>query len=292
MIEGKTSAQPTLETFNRDMKKIQSDNPTGQGTLMYCGLALLASATSLVNLGASSPAGPLFPVIAASIGKTLISPETETQIGKEIDGYFQGKVGFCNDEKLNARLNEVGSKIIGASALPEGKYEFRILDMEQPNAHTAPGRIYMTREMMELLSDDSNLAFFIGHEVGHLEDRDGMEALGTGAFRDTIKQGTMLLRDAPFGDKTVGEIRRELLSNFAASSKKFGWENELNADRRGAEIMIKAGYKAEEAVNALKIPLKKLEELGYQWNPETSEHPDIESRVAVVEKAVKNMVGN
>ena len=286
VLGGNTTKQPSLETFNRDIKRLEADDPSGQSSMMYCGLALLASSTALVNLGASTPASPLFPAMAGAIGKALISPDAEKQIGKEIDSYFESQVGFSDDPAMNKRLNDIGNEIIKQSNLPDGKYDFKILDMDNPNAHTAPGKIYMTRGMMELLDKDSHLAFFVGHEVAHMEDRDSMENLGEKAFRNTIKQGTFMLRDASLGEKTVGEARKELMEMYTDASKNYGWENELTADRRGAELMIKAGYKAEEAVEALEISNKKVEEMGYKWNPETSAHPEISKRIEVVSELI------
>jgi len=288
-LEGSTNKLPSLETFSRDIKRLQSDDPSGQSSMLYCGLAVLAATVTASQVGSLSPGSPLFAGISGVVGKSLLTPKMEKEIGEHNDRFFAEKVGFSDDPELNKRLNEVGQKVLKHSSLPEGEFKFRVLDQETPNAHTSPGHIYVTKKMLEILPKDDHLAFYLGHEIAHLEDQDHGETLGQQKFHALIKQGTLMLRDAPLGDKTVGDVRREILKNFKESTRDYNWDNELAADRRGAELMAKAGYSPEEAVNAIRIPGKVMEEMGHKWDPETAQHPEMSRRMDAVRKIVEGI---
>ena len=66
---------------------------------------------------------------------------------------------------------------------PESPYEFRIEidDSETMNAMALPGGlIVVTAGLLDEVETENELAFIIGHEMGHFKNRDHMRALGRG----------------------------------------------------------------------------------------------------------------
>jgi Zn-dependent protease with chaperone function len=66
---------------------------------------------------------------------------------------------------------------------PETPYKFRIEidDSEDMNAMALPGGlIVVTAGLLDALESENELAFILGHEMGHFKNRDHMRALGRG----------------------------------------------------------------------------------------------------------------
>ena len=65
----------------------------------------------------------------------------------------------------------------------DNPYAFRVsvLDQSEPNAFAIPGgQIVITRGLLESVSSESELAFVLGHEIGHFKQRDHLRGLGRG----------------------------------------------------------------------------------------------------------------
>ncbi len=70
-----------------------------------------------------------------------------------------------------------------ASHWEENPYELQlaILEEESPNAFAVPGgAIYVTRGLLDSVESENELAFVLGHEIGHFRNRDHLRGLGRG----------------------------------------------------------------------------------------------------------------
>jgi Zn-dependent protease with chaperone function len=66
---------------------------------------------------------------------------------------------------------------------PDTQYEFRVEidDSEQANAMALPGGlIIVTQGLLDQVESENELAFVLGHELGHFKNRDHLRALGRG----------------------------------------------------------------------------------------------------------------
>lgn len=66
---------------------------------------------------------------------------------------------------------------------PETSYKFRVEidDSEQANAMALPGGlIIVTQGLLDQVESENELAFVLGHELGHFNNRDHLRALGRG----------------------------------------------------------------------------------------------------------------
>ncbi len=68
-----------------------------------------------------------------------------------------------------AYVQSVGRRIAAYSGVPSGAYNFTTLNSAVENAFAVPGGyIYITRQLMAIMDDESQLAFALAHEVGHV----------------------------------------------------------------------------------------------------------------------------
>ena len=84
----------------------------------------------------------------------------------------------------DARLKKVDAILWRLSQhYPESPYKFRVEidDSEDMNAMALPGGlIVVTAGLLDALESENELAFILGHEMGHFKNRDHMRALGRG----------------------------------------------------------------------------------------------------------------
>jgi Zn-dependent protease with chaperone function len=80
---------------------------------------------------------------------------------------------------------EAADALLGrlASHWAENRYELRLALMEEEglNAFAVPGgTIYLTRGLLDSVESENELAFVLGHEIGHFRNRDHLRGLGRG----------------------------------------------------------------------------------------------------------------
>ena len=86
---------------------------------------------------------------------------------------------------------EFGERALAAQALlarlqthwPDSPYRFelRVADDDEPNALALPGgTVVVTRGLLEAVESENELAFVLGHELGHFHGRDHLRGMGRG----------------------------------------------------------------------------------------------------------------
>lgn len=100
----------------------------------------------------------------------------EPKSPKRIDYVFENVINeqfvkMDNDE-LTQNINKIGKRLIASSNLETG-YTFHIINEPLPNTFSGTGGdIYITTGLLDLLESKDELAAVLGHELGHLANRD------------------------------------------------------------------------------------------------------------------------
>src|SRR6202034_3459862 len=77
--------------------------------------------------------------------------------------------GIYNDPKLQGLLEKTVDRLVGASEHPDLRYKVVILNSQSINAFALPsGQLYVTRGLIALANDESELASVLAHEMGHV----------------------------------------------------------------------------------------------------------------------------
>jgi predicted Zn-dependent protease len=109
----------------------------------------------------------------------LISPATESRVFSTWDYGAYLHVDFADArvgglEALTRRL---------ARHWPDAYYDFRVgvIEDADPNALALPGgTIVVTNGLLDQVESENELAFVLGHEIGHFRNRDHLRQLGRG----------------------------------------------------------------------------------------------------------------
>jgi predicted Zn-dependent protease len=139
-----------------------------------------------------------------------------------------------------AYVETVGRKVGAYSGVAQSwqALHFTMLNSAVENAFSVPGGyVYITRQLMTLMDDESQLAFALGHEVAHIAAN---HARSREAYARRNPLGAMgRILSSVFGDRFFGSM---LQQRAQLETLSFSREQEYQADRLGMSYMISAGY--------------------------------------------------
>jgi predicted Zn-dependent protease len=230
------------------MRLIDS-RPDGMARLRLAraGMALAAAvllAGALAACTASAP--PIGPQAAAP--PPLKPPDTSDMSPaalREHQRILAAYGGVYNDPKLQAMLEETVEHLVAASERPDLHYKVTMLNSQSINAFALPtGQLYVTRGLVALANDESELASVLAHEMGHVVARHA-------AIREEqAKQAALVGRVVSdvISDPEVGALA---LAKSKLALASFSRAQEFEADAIGIGIASRAGYDPYGAVRFL-----------------------------------------
>jgi predicted Zn-dependent protease len=152
-----------------------------------------------------------------------------------------------------AYVDQVGHRVAAVSGIanPGSAYHFTLLNSAVENAFSVPGGyIYVTRQLMTLMDDEAELAFALGHEVGHVaaghaQQRERAEK------RAVWQQLPWILLGGIFGGNIGNAVATRGLLSAELQTLSFSREPEYEADTLGMRYMVAAGYNPAGAAEIL-----------------------------------------
>lgn len=105
-----------------------------------------------------------------------MSEKAEIKLGRESHQQVVDQFGLDDDPELQADVQKVGEQLALNSHRSDLAYRFTVLDSAQINAFALPGGyISITRGIMAYLNSEAGLAAVLGHEIGHVTARHGVQ---------------------------------------------------------------------------------------------------------------------
>lgn len=173
---------------------------------------------------------------AAPASAAIISTAQEVRIGQEAAAQLEAEVGVVNDPGLTAYVSSIGSRLAAVTDRRALPWTFKILNTNKVNAISLPGGIiYVTRGMLSFAQSQDELAFIVGHEVGHVERRHHVVLLERDFFFTLVLQ--LLFGGSP-STAQIGNFVRVL------ANRGFSREAEFEADLIGTTLAHRAGFNA------------------------------------------------
>jgi predicted Zn-dependent protease len=153
--------------------------------------------------------------------------------------------GVYDDPKLEAMVNETIDRLVKASERPDLKYRVVILNSSAINAFALPnGQLYVTRGLLALANDRSELASVLAHEMSHVIANHAQ--IRENQARQVAMISTIandVLQDPELGALALAKSKLALAS--------FSRAQEFEADGIGVGIAARAGFDPYGAVRFL-----------------------------------------
>lgn len=224
-------------------------------------------------------------VTPSCAGLNVFSLDQDAELGAQAYTEILGPEKLVTSGPNHEMVNRLMDRLVVAAReeSPEivEKFEWEvslIANDEVVNAFALPGgKMAVYTGILPVAQSEAGLAVVMGHEIGHVIERHGTEAM-------TRQYGAAVLIDIV----TEGAAA-EQLANVANSlvQLRFGRGAELEADRRGLMYMARAGYDPREARDFW----TRMSQLGGGAPPEwLSTHPSHESRISQIEELLKEAI--
>lgn len=189
----------------------------------FATLALVVPALSAcVSFGGSPSLSGLAPGAGASIGQRE-HPRVVAAYG-----------GRYRNKKVESLLGDVTERLVAVSSTPRQNYRLTILNSPVVNAFALPGGyLYVTRGLLALANDTSEVAAVLAHEMAHVTENHAFQRQQRARQAKLVNK---VVSDV-IADEQEGQIA---LTSSQVSLASFSRGQELAADRIGVEMMAKA----------------------------------------------------
>jgi predicted Zn-dependent protease len=208
----------------------------GMSRRLWAASALLWAAASLAACGDMSR----FQTATAPTAVPAIKPNrtvaTTPAAEKEHERILASYGGVYDDPKLESLVSKTVDRLVAASDRPDQPYKVTILNSGAVNAFALPtGQLYVTRGLIALANDTSELSSVLSHEMAHVLAKHAAQR------EDQARQAAIV--DKVVSDMgTDPEVTAFTIAKNKISMANFSRSQELDADKMGVAISAHAHF--------------------------------------------------
>ena len=171
----------------------------------------------------------------------LTTESYENSLGAESYEEYKKEYPVSKNAEYNAALERCGNAIKAVANevgdTQDFEWEFTVLDSEIQNAFCLPGgKVAVYRGIMDGMENEAELAFVVGHEIGHAIARHGGERMS----RTIVQSLGAVLVSVIFENETIDAIYGT--GTEIGVMLPYSRSNESEADMIGLILMARAGY--------------------------------------------------
>ena len=212
------------------------------------------------------------------------STDQEVQMGRSVAKQIEKEYKIVEDPLVQERVSSIGKKIAAVSDRTDIDYRFKAIDEPQINAVSLPGGyVYVFKGLIDVASDDDELAAVLAHEVGHIVARHSVKKM-------QATMGYTLARLLMIPVPQSAEVASAADAAFLEFLLGYGREDELLADTLGARYARRAGYDPHKMISFL----QKLEDHNrrrpLQPRSYLKTHPYVPDRIRVVKQELDEQI--
>jgi len=196
----------------------------------------------LLGVGGSQGQGINVSEVAGLLNQSMeqIDEPKEIEIGRQLASVLLGAKPLHPDMALQRYVNRLGRWISLQSTRPDLPWSFAVLDDPGFNAFATPGGfVFVTKGLIDQVTDESELAGILAHEIAHVVSKHHLRAI-----QKTAKAGLLSkVVASQLKNDLAGGISSQLLSlGKDLYSKGLDQDDELEADRNGVALSTRAGF--------------------------------------------------
>jgi predicted Zn-dependent protease len=214
----------------------------------------------------------------------LVSEAAELELGMNTYRDIMQEATLSRDARAVQRIRTMGTRIAKVTGKSDYEWEFNLIEADTVyNAFCLPGgKVAVYTGILELASDDDEVATVMAHEIAHAIARHGAERM----TQMLIVQLGAIALDEAIKNKSEETIELAKIAYGAGATLAYilpySRTHESEADYLGLIYMAKAGYDPQAAMRFWRKMQRKA---GGMEPPEfLSTHPSSGSRIADLEK--------
>ena len=191
-------------------------------------------------------------LVATALAAAVLAPSSSAQGLRTLNPRYVAEAqrqhaqvvaefGGAESGPRGAYVQSVGQRVAAYSGIanPAATYHFTALNSAVENAFAVPGGyVYITRQLMALMDDESQLAFALGHEVGHIAANHAQQRQSA-ASRNSVLGVLGAILGSVLGGDVFGNLAQQAAQ---VSTLRFSRQQEYDADNLGIRYLTAAGY--------------------------------------------------
>ena len=216
---------------------------------------------------------------------TLIGEQGEINMGREADQQISAQMGLYPDDEWQAYIQQLGAEMAAVSERPDLPWTFRVIDDPIVNAFALPGGfIYVTRGILTHFNSEAELASVLGHEIGHVTGRHGVEQQSKAQLAGIgMMVGTIVSPEFRQFADVAGQ-------GLGLLFLKFGRDHEREADDLGLRYMTRDGFLPDEMPKVFRTLERVSAAQGAGRLPGwLSTHPDPGNRAVRIQQQIAEL---
>jgi predicted Zn-dependent protease len=237
------------------------------GASLLAALSVLAGCAEYDTDGRKAPVGIAVAAVPAEAPRTTGVETPAVAEHKRLVELFGGEYHWPAAER---HLNGILAKLAAASEKPGEAYKVTLLNTPIVNAFALPsGNLYVTRGLLALANDTSEIAAVMAHEIGHV-------TAGHASLREEHEKRQQLL--SKVSTVLQGRERSEQIqATGSLSLASFSRQQEFEADQIGVRTIAAAGYDPYGASRFLTALGRYTNLRAILFGHQQSDRPDIMS---------------
>jgi predicted Zn-dependent protease len=224
-------------------------------------------------------------------GKTnfnFLSLSDDIAIGaKMADEFTNTNGGTLDHAQINNYVSTLGKRLAEVSELPQLDWQFTVLDSQQINAFALPGgHVYMSRGLLEKMSNEAQLAGVLGHEIGHVTARHSSQRISQAMLVQGVAVG-LAIGGAASDEDWLTWTGVGVGAGGGLYLLSFSRDNESEADSLGIRYMTKLGYNPWGQVQVMEILKEAAGKEGSKLEEFFSTHPLSSTRIERLSREIE-----
>lgn len=187
---------------------------------------------ALLALAACATIDPPAPPLA----KPAVAPTITAPVNPERARLIQAFGGVYSAPATERYLDDILARLAPASETPAEPYKVTILDSPIVNAFALPsGDIFVTRGLLALANDASEVAAVMAHEIAHVTAKHAAQRAELERTAALFTRVSSQVLDKPQQGQEVEARMKLTIAHFSR-------QQEFEADRIGIKVIAKAGF--------------------------------------------------
>jgi predicted Zn-dependent protease len=218
-----------------------------------------------------------------------ITQKEELEIGRQVQAEIAASGLIFDDPFVSAFYRRVCDRVLKAAGRQPYPYRFSLIRSPALNAFAVPGgHIYLNTGTIESLENEGQMAAILAHEVAHVTSRHFARRSEAARASSLLSLAGLLagvaLAAAGGGGQNTAALGQALILGSTGANIQAMLANsradETEADSKGRDYMIKAGYNPRDMFGAFKIMNERSYQLVGNVPGYLSTHPGLASRLA------------